>query len=29
MNTTVAQRIPGLNWDPKHRLSSLKQWRSA
>lgn len=29
MNTTVAQRIPGLNWDPKHRLSSLKQVEEA
>ncbi|WP_323095919.1 plasmid SOS inhibition protein A [Klebsiella variicola] len=29
MNTTVAQRIPGLSWDPKHRLSSLKQVEEA
>lgn len=29
MNTAVAQRIPGLNWDPKHRLSSLKQVEEA
>jgi hypothetical protein len=29
MNTTVAQRIPGLNWDPKDRLSSLKQVEEA
>ena len=29
MNTTVAQRIPGLNWDLKHRLSSLKQVEEA
>lgn len=25
INTTVAQRIPGLNWEPKNRLTSLKQ----
>lgn len=29
MNTAVAQRIPGLSWDPKHRLSSLKQVEEA
>ncbi|UTJ60292.1 plasmid SOS inhibition protein A [Klebsiella michiganensis] len=29
MNTAVALRIPGLNWDPKHRLSSLKQVEEA
>uniref|UniRef100_UPI0035C6A4BF glutamine synthetase family protein n=1 Tax=Serratia quinivorans TaxID=137545 RepID=UPI0035C6A4BF len=28
-NRTVALRIPGLNWDPKHRLSSLKQVEEA
>lgn len=25
INTTVAQRIHGLNWEPKNRLTSLKQ----
>lgn len=29
INTTVAQRIPGLNWEPKNRLTSLKQVEEA
>ncbi|EBU1141375.1 plasmid SOS inhibition protein A [Salmonella enterica] len=29
INTTVAQRIPGLNWEPKNRLCSLKQMEEA
>ncbi len=29
INTTVAQRIPGLNWEPKSRLCSLKQVEEA
>lgn len=29
MNTAVAQRIPGLNWQPKNRLTSLKQVEEA
>lgn len=29
INTAVAQRIPGLNWEPKNRLCSLKQVEEA
>ncbi|EAX2326719.1 plasmid SOS inhibition protein A, partial [Salmonella enterica] len=29
INTAVAQRIPGLNWEPKNRLTSLKQVEEA
>lgn len=29
INTTVAQRIPGLNWEPKNRMTSLKQVEEA
>lgn len=29
INTTVAQRIPGLNWEPKNRLCSLKHVEEA
>lgn len=27
INTTVAQRIPGLNWEPKNRLSMARKRR--
>lgn len=29
INTAVAQRIPGLNWEPKNRMTSLKQVEEA